>query len=379
MISLVTASNGSSSEETLTLVMPLHLTGTKFVEFESALSTNTVLQSIDLKGNEINDEMCMTLCRGLRNSSSLTSLNLSKNRVTVNSVAAINKLVSQLVTLNLSYNNIGDSGAQKLSTALADTSVLENLSLDTAAIKHYGASFLASAIAVNRSLVLVNLSGNLVSTASKRIAFAMMRNAKLQNVLVGDAHLESIGAEHFSRFMESSMSLTNIDLFGNGITDDGCLAIANALTINRSIRRICLSRNLIRDEGFAAISSSLVANDVLEILEASGNFISDIGMKKIGTVLIISGALKELDVSDCRLTSESALIMSDVLKNNDSLVILNMSENEIKADCLRQLHLAIEVNDSLEAIYLGAEALGTDGVDELTQLDQFWDTRICVV
>lgn len=299
----------------------------------------------------------------------------------MNSMAALSKIVAtSLVTLNLSYNMIGDSGAQKLATAISNpNTMLRDLFLDTAAIKHYGASFLAAAFAVNRSLENINLSGNLISQSCKRIAFAIMRNVKLKNVQLGDAHLESIGAEHFSRFMESSTSLTSIDLFGNGITDSGCFAIANALTVNRSIKRICLKRNNIGDEGIGAISSSLVANGCLESLDVGGNYFGDVGLKRLGTVLTISGALKELDVSDSKLTSASLTTMSDVLRTNDKLVVLNMSENKIGSVELQGLNHALEVNDSLEVLYLSADGLGQDGLDELMQLENFWDSRIICI
>jgi len=157
-------SSQGTTEDAVTLVMPLHLTGNKFDELEMSLSTNTTIHTIDLKANDVNDDNVKALCRGLKNNESLTNLNLAKNRVTVNSIDMLNKIiVSNLVTLNLSYNNVGDSGAQKLSTGIVNSKSLKYLFLDSAAIKHYGASFLASAFAVNRSLVTVNLSGNLIS------------------------------------------------------------------------------------------------------------------------------------------------------------------------------------------------------------------------
>ena len=110
-----------------------------------------------------------------------------------------------------------------------------------------------------------------------------------------------------------------------------------------------------------------------------GDYFGDVGLKRLGTVLTISGALKELDVSDSKLTSASLTTMSDVLRTNDKLVVLNMSENKIGSVELQGLNHALEVNDSLEVLYLSADGLGQDGLDELMQLENFWDSRIICI
>ena len=62
--------------ENVTLVLPLHLTGAKIDDFSAALINNTVLQKIDFRGNDLTDDNIIILMKGLKNSTSLTSLNL---------------------------------------------------------------------------------------------------------------------------------------------------------------------------------------------------------------------------------------------------------------------------------------------------------------
>jgi hypothetical protein len=141
-------------------------------------------------------------------------------------------------------------------------------------INAYGASFLASALAVNKSLQSIIMSNNAIgsSQSSKRIAFALMKNSNLKVLKMSSTGLGD-GIEHFARLVETTKSLKSLDLSANSISDDGATALGNALTFNRSIRSLCLKRNKIGDSGIQVLAAALVSNTVLEVLDVGGNII----------------------------------------------------------------------------------------------------------
>ena len=99
--------------ESITLVLPAHLTNTKLQELTSSIAINTSLHSLDLRGNLITDESAVALANAFKQNYAIQNLNLSRNRITSTGAAALVQLVNKcLVRLNLSYNAIGDAGEE---------------------------------------------------------------------------------------------------------------------------------------------------------------------------------------------------------------------------------------------------------------------------
>ncbi len=373
----------SQMNESVTLILPMHLTSSKLNEFASSLTNNDNIRSIDLRGNQVSDESVSVVAQALSKSKKLTHLNLSHNCISSSGSASLVQLINRtLHSLNLSYNAIGDSGAQKLAGGIANTKTLKDLNLAECKIKSYGASFLASAFAVNKSLVSITLSHNAVggTQASKRIAYALMRNSSLKHLTVCDCGI-SEGIEHFARFLETTKSLCSLNLSANGISDEGALQLGNALTVNRSLTKLCLKRNKIGDEGIAMLSAALVVNDVVAELDLGGNLIGDQGVAKLSTVLSTNCNLTELDLSDNALGVDSAVELSDVLRSNEVLTVLNVSQNDISAAGLERIKESLCLNLTLEVCYVGIDSLGIDGLVDMESPDNapFWDTRLIVL
>jgi len=204
----------------------------------ASIRHNTHLRFIDLKGNSLQDSSLSELATALKDNRKFRALDLSHNKITGAGCANLVQLVNRsLQFLNISYNPIGDAGAQKLAGGISNTTNLRELNIAECKIGDYGATFLATALAVNKSLQTIIMNGNNIGgeQASKRIAFALMRNQNLKVLKMGGNGLRE-GIEHFARLVETTKSLTSLDLSANGISDAGALSLGNALTMNRSIR-----------------------------------------------------------------------------------------------------------------------------------------------
>ena len=175
-----------------------------FFQFKPSLSTlslalkvNTSLTSLFLSFNSIGDEGANSLSEALRVNTSLTSLKLSNN-------------------------SIGDEGAKSLSEALRLNTSLSSLDLCHNSIGDEGANSLSEALRVNTSLTFLELSAN----------------------SIGDE-----GATSLSEALRVNTSLTSWPLGFNSIGDEGANSLAEALRVNTSITSLKLFKNSIGDEG----------------------------------------------------------------------------------------------------------------------------------
>ncbi|XP_059418605.1 NACHT, LRR and PYD domains-containing protein 12-like isoform X6 [Carassius carassius] len=268
---------------------------------------------------------------------------------------------SHLRQLDLSGNEIGDSGVTLLSAGLNDPHCkLEKLWLNDCGVTDEGCPALASALRSNPShLRELNMSGNEIGDSG-----IMMLSAGLEN---------------------PHCKLEKLWLSNCGITDEGCAALASALTSNPShLRHLSLtgnqlgnSVNLLSDvlqnphckleklwlrdcgitnEGCAALASALRSNPShLRRLDLSWNKKGDLGVK-----LLCAGLkdphckLEELQLRDCGVTHEGCAALASALGSNPShLRHLDLSWNKIEDLGVKRLCAGLKGNHcKLEMLWL---------------------------
>ncbi|CAM4555318.1 unnamed protein product [Leuciscus chuanchicus] len=159
-----------------------------------------------------------------------------------------------------------------------------------------------------------------------------------------------------------------------GITEEGCAALASALTLNPShLRELDLTRNNVQDlgakrlfatlknpecqlkvlklkecgladEGCAALVSALRSNPShMKELDLSENKLGDSGIKFLANGPKCPFGLEELWVTGCGITHEGCAALASALTSNLSqLKELNLSSNVIGDSGLKLLSIALE-------------------------------------
>ncbi|KAK1785697.1 hypothetical protein P4O66_019046, partial [Electrophorus voltai] len=206
----------------------------------SALTSNpSHLIKLDLSGNKLRNSGVLKLFAGLvKSQCTLEILRLCDCDVTDKGCAALTSALtsnsSHLRELNLMGNNLGDSGVKWLSAGLQKPHCkLETLWLKHCDVTHEGCAALASALKLNPS---------------------HLRKLNLTENLVGDSGIKqlSLGLENPHCKLES-LWLKHCD-----ITDKGCAALVSALGLNLShLRMLDLSRNKLGDSGVKLLSDML--------------------------------------------------------------------------------------------------------------------------
>uniref|UniRef100_A0A3B1JBU3 NACHT LRR and PYD domain-containing protein n=1 Tax=Astyanax mexicanus TaxID=7994 RepID=A0A3B1JBU3_ASTMX len=168
-----------------------NLTDRSCADLASALRSNSSLKELDLSNNELNDSGVKNLSAGLDNiRCKLEILRCTLNCFESCAVLAIclNSNSSCLRELDLSSNKLQDSGLQFLSTGLENRRCkLEKLGLCNCSITEEGCDALVSALNSNPSLPLrdLNLKHNLPGDSNPKELLALQKDPqyKLETLL----------------------------------------------------------------------------------------------------------------------------------------------------------------------------------------------------
>ena len=276
-------------------------------QLSQALSVNTELTHLNLSGNEIGESGAQLLSEALSVNTKLTHLNLSGNQIGKSGAQLLSKALSvntELTHLNLSGNQIGKSGAQFLSDALFYNTTLTHLNLDDNLVGPDGVAYLSLALVFNTTLTYLNLDGNLA---------------------------QAFGATYLSRALSrNTTALTDLNLARNEIDDSVANSLSRALSVNTTLTYLNLSGNKIGTPGATCLSRALLGNTTLTDLNLSGNKIDTSGATYLYWALLQNTTLTGLNLSGNKIGTPGATSVFQVLSRNTTLTYLNLSGNIIQ-------------------------------------------------
>ena len=145
------------------------------------------------------------------------------------------------------------------------------------------------------------------------------------------------GAKAIADVLETNTTLTKLDLWGNGIGDEGAQAIADVLEINTTLTKLDLTDIQIGAEGAQAIVGVLKTNTTLNELHLGDNNIGDEGAKKLADVLETNTTLTELHLWGSKVSGEAILerIKTSIERNKQIAIERNKKIATIKASLLK--------------------------------------------
>ncbi|XP_039637665.1 NACHT, LRR and PYD domains-containing protein 3-like isoform X2 [Perca fluviatilis] len=206
--------------------------------FSSVLSSGSSLRELDLSYNNLQDLGVNMLSAGLQSQHcKLGTLRLSGCKLSERSCEALSSVLSSessLRELDLSNNNLQDSGGKLLSDGLQSPQCkLETLSLSGCLITEESCCSLASALSYNPS---------------------HMKELDLSNNDLQDSGVKLLSAG----LQRPQCTLETLSLSGCLITEEGCTSLASALSSNPShLRKLDLSFNHPGESGGKFLSAGL--------------------------------------------------------------------------------------------------------------------------
>ncbi|XP_068424423.1 protein NLRC3-like [Clinocottus analis] len=274
----------SGSEEALLRLLPVvkasnkallsdcNLSKRSWGALSSVLSSqSSSLKQLDLSLNNLQDSGVKLLSAGLESPHcTLETLSLSDCEITEGGCSSLGSALksnpSSLRELNLSFNKLQDSGVKLLSGFLESPHCrLETLSLSYCEITEEGCSSLGSALKSNpSSLRELDLSANKLKDSDMKLlsCFLESPHCRLETLILTDCNLSERSCGALSSVLSSqSSSLKQLDLSNNNLQDSGVKLLSAGLeSPHCTLETLRLSGCLITEEGSSSLASALKSN-----------------------------------------------------------------------------------------------------------------------
>ena len=339
-------------------------------QLSQALSVNTELTHLNLSGNEIGESGAQLLSEALSVNTKLTHLNLSGNQIGKSGAQLLSNALSvntKLTHLNLSGNQIGKSGAQLLSNALFYNTTLTHLNLDDNLVGPLGVAYLSLALVVNTTLTYLNLDGNLAQAfGATYLSRALSRNTTaLTDLNLARNEIDDSVAESLSRALSVNTTLTYLNLSGNKIGTPGATSLFQVLSRNTTLTYLNLSENNIRNSYVLSFFEDLSENTTLTNLNLSGNIIDFSDALPQWAFFV---RLTHLNLSDTNIDDHRADFLGSFLSRNTTLTHLNLSHNSIDDGGARYLSRVLSRNTTLTHLNLSHNSIDDGGARYLSRV-----------
>uniref|UniRef100_A0A8C1E405 NACHT domain-containing protein n=1 Tax=Cyprinus carpio carpio TaxID=630221 RepID=A0A8C1E405_CYPCA len=311
----------------------------------TVLGSDSNLKELNMNNNNLQDLGVKLLCTGLKDiNCKLDILRLRDCGLTEESCSALATVLrsnSSLKELDMSNNNLQDSGVKKLQKGLENTKcTLEKLRLSDCSITEEGYKALSSALRSNPShLIELDLTGNDPGPSGVKQLSDLLQdpNCQLKTLrFLGPAADE--GCQYVTGIVgKNPLLLRELNLSKHKLGDTPVNQIAALLQDKHcTLNTLMLSDCGLTDEGCSAVISALKSNPShLRELNLSGNkLLGDSGVKNLSDLLMNTQfKLEKLELSDCGLTDEGCSAVTSALKSNPShLRELNLSGNKLLGD-----------------------------------------------
>jgi Ran GTPase-activating protein (RanGAP) involved in mRNA processing and transport len=241
------------------------------------------------------------------------------------------------------------------------------------------AAYIASKLKVNDTLVTINLSFNDIGAEGALVIAGVLAltnvNTTLSTINLGCNGIGDKGAYAIAETLKTNHTLTNVNLHNNNVGAEGAIAIAQALHVNRTLKAINLNSNAIGDEGAITIAEAMKVNRTITALELTNTAIGDTGATAIGNTLEVNGTLQRVIMRQNYAVSRST---AEALQN----AVLVRTKQNLAVDPA----LACIFPSSCRKLWPAAAAAGTaseedDDTEDTSNalIDSFFCSPICDV
>ena len=343
----------------------------------------------------------MDVVAAIATSSSVTAVNLSRCRFTLDAAQA---LATSLIKSAQGYGTVHllrlvgcglDSAMVGALSAPSACDRLEVIELAENAFGDAGCEYVAKIVAQScltlKSLDLADCSITVAGAAKLVPVLAATPSPMLRSLVLTNNELRAPGVAALCDGLRGNTSIVDLDLSGNSINCDAGPSLARLLTQNKNIQCLSLSANYI-SMGAAKVLAALVHRDVpLRLLDISDNHVDDETCRAAARALngahvdvvclslqrnhitndgfvalyhlLRRSPLQFLDVSRLQLTEGSSLAISDLIRHCEVLGSLQLDGNQLGDDAIVEILFAVIESKSMTSLNIERTGVGQRAAD----------------
>uniref|UniRef100_UPI00398E7E25 NACHT, LRR and PYD domains-containing protein 3-like n=1 Tax=Pristiophorus japonicus TaxID=55135 RepID=UPI00398E7E25 len=225
--------------------------------FESqnkALAQITVgyVETLAFSGLTLTPIDCAVLSHVIGLCDTVNDLDLKYCNIQCEGLQRLGPVLHKCRVLRLTGNKLGDSAVKLLSAALRNRDCkMQEMELDDVGLSDSCTEDLASAVSTNRSLTDLDLSHNEMGDSGVKLLSAALRNpdCKIQKLWLNDVSLTDSCTKDLASALNTNHSLTVLNLGSNSFTDQSVPALSHLILTCRSLTWIQLWQNQFGSNG----------------------------------------------------------------------------------------------------------------------------------
>ncbi|XP_078059027.1 NACHT, LRR and PYD domains-containing protein 3-like [Mustelus asterias] len=271
--------------------------------FESqnkALARNTVgsVETLTFSELRLTPIDCAVLSHVIGLCDTIKHLDLGQCNSQCEGLQRLGPILHKCQELSLFRNKVGDSGGKLLSAALRNPECkIQKLDLCINDLTDSCAEDLASALRTNRSLIDLNLGVNKLGDSGVKLLSVALRNpdCKIQELHLRGNDLTDSCAEDLASALSTNRSLIDLDLSENYLGDSGVKLLSVALrNPDCKIQKLRLDNNALSDSCAEDLASALCTKQPLRFLSLGTNSFTDQSVPALRRLILTCSSLEEI-------------------------------------------------------------------------------------
>ena len=328
--------------------------GKGLLHIAKALQQLNSLKVLRVEHSNMPREVCNELAVAIKCNQSLNTLQLCCNNLqsSINVILQALSKISSLRVLDLRYNQLDEDVGEYLSSAIQNNAGLKELNLQNNNIGKGILQIVKSLKQLNSLQVLSLASTNMPKEACKELALVIECNQCLKELNLSDNNLQSSVIVILQALGKLS-TLEILSLHSNQLSEDVGEHISSLITKNTRLKWFVLFKNNI-GKGLLYIAKALQKLTLLEVLGVEFKKISGDISHELALAIHSSQKLFWLWLPDSNLQS---VVLKSVM-NISSLVLLNLNNAHLEQDGGKMLASIILCNTNLQYLDLSDNNLG---------------------
>jgi Ran GTPase-activating protein (RanGAP) involved in mRNA processing and transport len=236
--------------------------------------------------------------------------------------------------LNVTHGRVDDHHVQPLIEALREHHDIEEVALNfNDKLTDEGCQRILNHVLETPSIIAVELFGNSITDSSCNHFKRVLRQNVLVRLKIGDNHITASGACILAEGLVHNDSLQQLHLGGNQIEDAGLIALVHALQGNDSLTSLGLRDNAIGPVGMQRLALLLASPTCkLSELQIKGNAIGDDGASALADALGDNTSMRVLEVQSNMVGPVGCTALCKALHGNTFIYAINLNGNAIGDD-----------------------------------------------